>query len=144
MAAVVFRDRLETEGLSDKVRVTSAGTGDWHVGQPADPRAAKILEERGYCCDHVAAQVYEDHLDADLLVALDGSHDRALRRLTERAGGDAERIRMLRSFDPEAARRGDLDVPDPYYHQAGFPEVLQMIEASMPGLVDWVREHLDE
>ncbi len=144
MAAAVFRDRLEKAGLDGRVRVTSAGTGEWHIGQPADPRAARILEEHGYCCDHVAAQVNEDHLNADLLVALDGSHERALRRLVHRAGGDPGRIRMLRSFDPAAAESNDLDVPDPYYYEAGFPEVLSMVEATMPGLLEWVRERLDD
>jgi protein-tyrosine phosphatase len=47
---------------------------------------------------------------------------------------------MLRSFDPDAA---ELDVPDPYYGDyAGFGEVLGMVEAAMPGLVEWVRTRL--
>ena len=49
---------------------------------------------------------------------------------------------MLRSFDPDA---GDEDVPDPYYGDyAGFVEVLGMVEAAMPGLVEWVRSRVDE
>lgn len=35
------------------------------------------------------------------------------------------------------------EVPDPYYGGAhGFTDVLKMVEASMPGLLDWVRERL--
>ena len=136
MAAVVFGEHLRREGLAEAVRVTSAGTGPWHVGEPADERAAKLLAEHGYPTDHVAAQVGEDHLDADLLVALDSGHARALRRLV-----GPDRVRLLRSFDPDAT--GDLDVPDPYYGgDRGFTQVLAMIEAAMPGLVDWVRERV--
>ncbi|WP_254052175.1 hypothetical protein [Aeromicrobium sp. A1-2] len=40
MAHVVLEDRLERAGLADRVSVASAGTGDWHVGQPMDRRAA--------------------------------------------------------------------------------------------------------
>jgi protein-tyrosine phosphatase len=80
-------------------------------------------------------------LKADLLVALDGGHERALQRLVARAGGDPSRIRMLRSFDPKAS--DDLDVPDPYYGgNSGFTRVLRMIEDGMPGLVAWVKENL--
>jgi protein-tyrosine phosphatase len=143
MAEMVFREHLRREGLDDRVKVTSAGTGGWHVGQGADYRAAAVLAEYGYPYKHSAAQVNTDHLKADLLVALDGGHFRALRRLVERAGGDPSRIVLLRSFDPNAS--GDLDVPDPYYGgDSGFTRVLRMIEAAMPGLVDWVRGRLDE
>jgi protein-tyrosine phosphatase len=145
MAAIVFREHLRREGLADKVEVTSAGIGDWHVGNSADYRTVKVLEEYGYDCDHVAAQVGDQHLGADLILAMDSGNDRTLRRMLSAYGGDPSRVRMLRSFDPEAAASGDLDVPDPYFGgKSGFPKVLEMIEATMPGLMSWVRENLDE
>ncbi|HUQ56538.1 low molecular weight protein-tyrosine-phosphatase [Lentzea sp.] len=135
VAALVFREWVAREGLSSHVEVSSAGTGGWHVGDPADPRALKTLADNGYPTDHVAAQVSDLHLEADLLVALDSGHARALRRMA-----DPDRVRLLRSFDPDA---DGTDVPDPYYgDDAGFTEVLTMIEAAMPGLVSWVRERL--
>jgi protein-tyrosine phosphatase len=143
MAEMVFREFLRKEGLEDRIKVTSAGTGGWHIGDGADYRAAAVLREHGYPYTHAAAQVNTDHLRADLLVALDGGHERALQKLVARSGGDPARIRMLRSFDPKAT--GDLDVPDPYYGgNNGFTQVLRMIEASMPGLVDFVKKNLGE
>ncbi|MGH3916218.1 MAG: low molecular weight protein-tyrosine-phosphatase [Pseudonocardiaceae bacterium] len=138
MAEVVFTDVLRREGLDRRVRVSSAGIGDWHVGGPADRRAADTLRRAGYDCAHVAAQLGAEHLSADLLVALDSEHLAVLRRLT----GDAERVVLLRSFDPVAGR--DLDVPDPYYigGKRGFDEVLAMVRAAVPGLLAWVRERL--
>ncbi|HET9143943.1 low molecular weight protein-tyrosine-phosphatase [Actinophytocola sp.] len=142
MAALVFEEQLRRADLAGAVRVTSAGTGSWHIGDPADPRAARTLADRGYPTHHVAAQVDERHLDADLLVAMDTGHEHALRRLLDRHGGDPDRVRLFRSFDPAA--NGDLDVPDPYYGvRDGFVEVLAMIEAGVPGLLDWVRHQLD-
>lgn len=142
MAAMVFREFLRKEGLEGRVKVTSAGTGGWHIGDGADYRAAAVLRENGYPYTHSAAQVNTDHLRADLLVALDAGHERALQKLVARSGGDPARIRMLRSFDPRAT--GDLDVPDPYYgRDAGFTQVLRMIEASMPGLVEYVADSLN-
>jgi protein-tyrosine phosphatase len=136
VAAIIFREHLRRAGLGDLVEVTSAGTGGWHVGDPADPRAAKSLADNGYPTEHSAAQVDDNHLDADLLVALDTGHARALRRLV----GDPERVRLLRSFDPDA---DGVDVPDPYYgDKAGFDRVVEMVEAAVPGLLAWVRERL--
>jgi protein-tyrosine phosphatase len=143
MAALVFAEHLDRAGLADRVRVTSAGIGPWHVGEGADSRARATLAAAGYSTSHVAAQVGADHLSADLLLAMDAGHEAALRDLlTHRAGArDPDRVRMFRTFDPAAT--GDLDVPDPYYGaNDGFTEVLAMIEAATPGLLDWVRERL--
>ncbi|QUQ68968.1 protein-tyrosine phosphatase [Kutzneria sp. CA-103260] len=137
MAELVFREHLREAGLADVVDVNSAGTGPWHVGEPADERARRTLARHGYPTDHVAAQVDDRHLGADLLVALDSGHARALRRIAD----DPERVRLLRSFDPDAGH--DLDVPDPYYGgPEGFDEVLAMVEAASPGLLAWVRDNL--
>ncbi|KAA0023057.1 low molecular weight protein-tyrosine-phosphatase [Antrihabitans cavernicola] len=136
MAEKVFQGHLERAGLANRVRVSSAGTGSWHVGDDADPRTTVVLLEHGYRIGHAAAVVDRDHLDADLVVALDSGHRRDLARL----GVPADRLRLLRSFDPNA---DEADVPDPYYGSAdGFDTVLAQIEAAVPGLLEWVRERL--
>lgn len=136
-AAIVVAEHLRRAGLADRVRVSSAGTGPWHAGEPIDPRAAGVLTRHGYPVEHVAAQVAAEHLDADLLLALDRGHEKALRRMVD----DPARVRLLRSFDPGAS--ADPDVPDPYYGGTeGFEEMLALIEAATPGLLTWVRENL--
>jgi protein-tyrosine phosphatase len=137
MAALVFAEHVRRAGLADRVRVSSAGVGPWHVGEPADARARSTLTAHGYPTEHTAAQVDDDHLSADLLLAMDSGHEKALRRLV----ADPDRVRLFRSFDPDAT--GDLDVPDPYYGGPdGFTDVLAMVEAAVPGLLDHVREQL--
>lgn len=136
MAEKVFARELAAAGLADAVRVSSAGTGSWHVGSPADDRAAALLRTQGYPDRHRARQVDADDLAADLIIALDRGHQRVLRSMVP----DPDRVRLLRSFDP-AAPPG-AEVPDPYYGgAAGFTDVLGMIKAAMPGLLDWVRAH---
>lgn len=108
-AALVFAEHLRRTRLDGAVRVSSAGIGPWHVGAPIDERAGELLARHGYPVEHVAAQVGAEHLDADLFLAMDRGHEKALRRLVD----DPSRVRLLRSFDPEAIV--DLDVPDPYY-----------------------------
>ncbi len=137
IAEKVLAAHLERAGLAAAVRVRSAGTGGWHVGEPVDPRAGEVLRRRGYSDRHTARQVDEELLAADLLVALDREHVAALRRLLP----DPDRVRLLRSFDPTAPP--GAGVPDPYYGgRGGFDDVLEMIEAAAPGLVEWVRERM--
>ncbi|MBN9101754.1 MULTISPECIES: low molecular weight protein-tyrosine-phosphatase [unclassified Pseudonocardia] len=134
IAEKVFATELERAGLADGVRVTSAGTGGWHVGSPADDRAAALLRSEGYPTEHRARQIDSDLLSADLIVALDNTHRRALQSKVP----EPERVRLLRSFDPAAP--SGADVPDPYYgDDDGFAEVLDMIRAAVPGMIDWVR-----
>lgn len=137
IAAAVFHSHVEDAGIADKVRVTSAGTGSWHIGEPCDPRAAAVLRANDYSVDHVAARINDEHLNADLLLAADAGHLDVLIGL----GVPPERARLLRSFDPDAPL--DAEIPDPYYGaDGGFDEVLAMIEAAMPRLLGWVRERL--
>ena len=139
-AALVFAEHLRRAGLGGAVEVTSAGIGPWHAGEPIDERSGEVLARHGYPVEHVAAQVGAEHLDADLFLAMDRGHEKALRGLL----ADPSRVRMLRSFAPDATATGDLDVPDPYYGgPEGFDEVLSMIEATVPGLLAYVRERLD-
>lgn len=141
MSALVFRDFLHRAGLSERVEVSSAGTGSWHVGGYADPRAIQTLVRNGYSGTHRAAALDSHHLQADLLVALDSGHYRELQRRLDQPGQDRGKVRLLRSFDPAAG--ANLDVPDPYYGKdSGFSEVLQQIEQAMPGLVSWVRAEM--
>jgi len=138
MAEKMFADQLRGRGLGDAVRVTSAGTGDWHVGAGADERATQVLYAHGHSTGHTAAQVGTDHLAADLVVAMARNHLRMLRQL----GVDEDRVRMLRSFDPRSGAHAP-DVEDPYYGDVGdFEKVFAVIEAALPGLHDWVDARL--
>ncbi|RSS54352.1 low molecular weight protein-tyrosine-phosphatase [Streptomyces sp. WAC01280] len=143
MAEHVFRRRVEEAGLGGVVEVDSAGTGGWHEGHGADPRTVAVLEENGYTSAHSARQFRASWFPAlDLVIALDEGHVRELRALA-RTPEEAERIRLLRSYDPAA---GDaLDVPDPYYGgREGFEECLEMVEAASEGLLAAVRAEVEE
>jgi protein-tyrosine phosphatase len=131
----VMRSLLREAGLEDEVEVDSAGTGDWHLGDPPDPRAAAAARRRGIALDGEARQVApRDFERYDLLLAADRSTLTRLRALApdERA---REKVRLLREFDPDAA---DPDVPDPYY-AGGFDEVVEIVEAACRGLLAEVR-----
>ena len=129
-ADVVLSSLLAGAGLDDRVAVVSGGMGDWHVGDPMDPRSAVALGARGYDASrHRAQQVRGDWFGRDdVLFAMDESHRRDLLLL-----GDSERVRLFGDFDPQTP---GVEVPDPYYGgRDGFEEVLDMIERTCRALV---------
>lgn len=137
MGEKVLERAFADAGLGAQVAVTSAGTGDWHVGQGAHEPACRTLAAAGYPTSHAARQITPEMVDAARLVlAADRGHYRALRAMAARP----ERVQMLRSFDPEA----DSDeVPDPYgYSDVAYREVLAMLEAAAPGVVEAVAADL--
>jgi protein-tyrosine phosphatase len=140
IAAVVLTQRVEQAGLP--VRVDSAGTGDWHIGEQADHRARAALARAGYDGEEHRARQFDRSwfADRDLVLALDETNLADLRRLAP-DDDTRSRLRLLRSFDPTAA--GDLAVPDPYWGgDADFDEVLAVVERAVDGLVAALRADL--
>ena len=142
MADVVLNAKLERAGLAEDVEVVSAGTGDWHVGNPMDRRAAAVLTAHGYDASGHRAQQFGPHWldDCDLILAMDESNLSDLASLGAVSG--TERLRMFRDFDPRvhdasfSASAGDRDVPDPYYGgDDGFDTVLVMVERTAAAIV---------
>ncbi|HET7172819.1 MAG TPA: low molecular weight protein-tyrosine-phosphatase [Nocardioidaceae bacterium] len=134
MAEVVLRDRLQRRGMADAVQVQSAGTGDWHVGQGMDARAARTLSRAGYDGSrHRARTVTPGWLGSqDLVLVMDHENlQDVLAAMPPEA--DPDRVRMFRRFDPDSA--DDADVPDPWYGgYDGFADVLAVIERTSDAL----------
>lgn len=143
MAEAVLRDRIEAAGLSDAVEVDSAGTGHFHIGHDADPRALATLKSAGYDLRHAARQFEAHWLErSDLILAMDSANLAALRTVAQHHGVAADHVRLFRSFDPEA--EPDAEVPDPYYGgDEGFLDVLHLIERASDGIVGHVRQELN-
>ncbi|MDR7329822.1 low molecular weight protein-tyrosine-phosphatase [Corynebacterium guangdongense] len=140
MAEVIFTEAVARAGLEGLIRVSSSGTGDWHVGEGADERALRELADNGYDgSDHRASQVGPETLAADLIIALDTNHRSSL---IVASGAAEEKVRMLRDFDPAAGP--DASVADPYFGgPAGFITTREQIEAAVPGILDWARAQLN-
>jgi protein-tyrosine phosphatase len=140
-AEVVMRSLLEQAGLDDRVTVASGGTGNWHIGSGIDERAGAVLSAAGYDgsahrARHFVLEWFDDY---DLIVVMDRSNRHYVTQVA-RGPDDVEKIRLLRSYDPVAVRRGELDVPDPYYDdEYGFLRVLEMIQRGCEGLLEEVR-----
>ncbi len=135
-AAVVMTQKLNEAGLSRTISVRSAGTGDWHLGEQMDRRAAATLTAHGYDpTEHRATQFDASWFDQhDLVLVMDQLNARNVQAMAHDES-DKSRIMMFRTFDPVADET--LDVPDPWYSgDDSFTVVLTMVERTCDALVD--------
>lgn len=112
--------RHECADTELKVIIDSAGTGDWHVGQPPDERAQAVAARNGVDIGHLRARqvTASDFHDFDHLIAMDNQNLRDLTAM--RPANSATRLSLL--FDHIDGRAGE-DVADPYYgEEDGFDQ----------------------
>lgn len=104
----------------------SAGTGDWHIGEPPHLPMIAAARERGYDLSPLRARqvVPGDFTRFDLIFGMDRANLSAI-----------ERIRPLDSTTPVQLFLGEAEVPDPYF-DASFETALGLIEAGAARLVD--------
>lgn len=130
LAEAAFRAEAERLGLD--VEIDSAGTGDWHVGYPPDPRAAAVAAKNGIDISHLRArQVWPgDFRRFDHVVALDAQNLADLKRL--RPADASATLSLL--LDHVEGREGQA-VADPYYGDAShFDAAWAEVAAGARGL----------
>lgn len=138
----VFRRLVQERAPHLPLEIDSAGTHDYHVGEPPDSRAVAAAGRRGIDLRSLRARQVsdEDFEHFDLIVAMDRLNQVTL---LERAPPDAHgRIRLFMEF----ARDGNVqDVPDPYYGgPLGFEQVLDLAGQAAAGLLDEVLNEMQD
>lgn len=129
----VFRRVLAAQAPDLQIEIDSAGTHDYHVGDPPDRRSIAAAKRRGIDLSSLRARTVatEDFAHYDLILAMDEENLGELKRRAPAA--HHERIRLMMEFAPQAVSRA---VPDPYYGGAqGFEQVLDLLEEAASGLV---------
>ncbi len=138
LAQGLFQDLVNREKLDQKIFISSAGTGNWHIGNLPDERMRQTAQSKGIKLESRAQQFQsKDFNRFNLVLAMDHSN---LVRLSEIAPSTLppDKLMLFRSFDPESNE--DQDVPDPYYGGAkGFEEVYSMIKRTCPPLLDYIK-----
>ena len=134
MAEGIFIHLLRARGRGQAYRVDSAGTGDWHVGQPPDPRAVAAAGIHGVTLPSLGRQVRtSDFAEFDLVLAMDSTVHRDL--LTLCPAPLRGRVKLMRKFDSQD--EPGRDVPDPYYGgPSGFAATYDMLHRCCVGLLD--------
>ncbi|SDD09226.1 low molecular weight protein-tyrosine-phosphatase [Ruegeria marina] len=120
--------------LMPDAQTDSAGTGDWHVGEPPYGPMQVAAQARGIDLSDLRARQFTaaDFTRFDLILGMDMQNIADIEAL--RPAGNATPVRLFTEFAPET---GATHVPDPYYTR-DFDGALDLIRAAAAGL----RKHL--
>jgi protein-tyrosine phosphatase len=120
IAEGIAKQIVEQKGLH--VKVSSAGTGSWHAGEPPCKNSIEVAHKNGVDISHLrASQITKKELkEFDVVIALDESNYNDLKNL------GAKNLYKLGSFGHH-----NQDVPDPYFFNGfeGFDKVYEMIDS---------------
>jgi protein-tyrosine phosphatase len=141
-AECVFRTLVARESLAARIAIDSAGTHDYQLGEPPDPRAMAAARRRGYAITARVARQIEaaDFRRFGWILAMDRYNLVELRALRPRDYGG--HLALFLDFAPELGIR---EVPDPYHGTPeDFERVLDLAERGAAALLDAVRAQLPE
>ena len=139
-AEAVFRACVAKAGLEQNILIDSAGTHDYHIGEPPDRRAQHAALRRGYDMSMLRGRQIgtEDFERFDYVLAMDCDNLAILQRLRQRDTNS--HLGLFLEFAQHTRAR---EVPDPYYGgEEGFERVLDMIEDASEGLLKHIQTHL--
>jgi protein-tyrosine phosphatase len=124
--------------LPDAV-IDSAGTSDWHMGEPPYPPMQAAARARGIDISGLRARQVSaaDFGRFDLILCMDAQNMARLEAL--RPDGSETPVRLFTDFAPESAAD---HVPDPYYTR-DFDGALDLIETCAAGLAASLRKAQD-
>ena len=136
-AEAVFRQHITAAGLERHIEVDSAGTSDWHLGEPPDPRSMRAAAERLYDLSLLRARqvLVRDFEDFDYILAMDRQNLAHLEELCPVAC--QEKLGLLLTY----GNTGWEEVPDPYNSgREGFELVLDLVESASASLLQEIRK----
>jgi len=109
--------------------VASAGTGNWHVGQPADKRSIAVAKSYGYDISKQRARHFDRQMleEYDHVLVMDRNNLRDVLKLAV----NEEQRKKISLFLTD-----DLEVTDPYYDDQLFDPVFKTIELRAKKLID--------
>jgi protein-tyrosine phosphatase len=136
MAEAVFRHKVKQAGLQEQILVDSAGTGNWHAGEPPHHGTRALLDTKGIAYSGMVARQIRlsDLTFFDYILTMDKANYQDTVRLGTVRG-------VLRPFLEYAPDCGTDEVPDPYY-TGGFEEVYDLITTASEGLLAEIRQRL--
>lgn len=136
MAEAVFQHLVNQAGLSDQFIVDSAGTEDWHAGEPAHSGTLNVLRQHHIPYHGRSRQITpSDFSTFDYILAMDRSH---LNYLQRRAGSTTAQISLFLTPAYEAGLVSVQEVPDPYYN-GHYSQTYELVSVGCAALLDYIR-----
>jgi protein-tyrosine phosphatase len=138
----IFQSMVEKSGLSDKIKVDSAGSHGYHVGELPHATTRSAAAKRGYNLQSRARQYTEkDFSDFDYILGMDVSNKEHLCALAP----ENSKAEIISFIDLCPTYKDQFpDVPDPYYGgPKGFDLVLDVVEEGCKNLLAKIKkDHL--
>ncbi|OBZ19507.1 phosphotyrosine protein phosphatase [Bacillus sp. FJAT-27264] len=133
MAEAVLRHKIHERGLSSSITVDSAGTGDWHIGNPPHEGTRRILDQHGISYEGMKARRVssDDFENYQYIICMDNSNGTNVRKLQ---GGEEAELLFFMDLLPEEELR---EVPDPYF-TGNFEQVYDLMDAGCNVLLDTI------
>ena len=136
----VFRHKVHAAGLIERIAIDSAGTHNYHPGEPPDARSQHHAKRRGYDLSALRARALSeaDIERFDWLIVMDDlNYSTVLKRMAD------EHHRKLRRLTEFCTVHQTREVPDPYYgERADFERVLDLVEDGCDGLLALIRSDM--
>jgi protein-tyrosine phosphatase len=131
LAEGIMRQLVEQEGLDWEI--SSAGTGDWHIGRKPDHRGIAVAKQFGYDISEQKAQLFTPHLfnTFDYILVMDKKNYRDVLRLA----ANNDQRKKVRFF---LADEGE--VIDPYHYDHLFEPVFKEVETRCKRLIAEFRQ----
>lgn len=136
----VFQHLVDESGLSDAIKVDSAGTHNYHIGESPDARSIIAARKRGYDLSQLTARQVNatDFQEADLILAMDWENLAYLQQNCPKVYHYKLMLMMRFSNSYEEA-----NVPDPFYGGSdGFKKVLDYLEDASEGVLELVKKRV--
>jgi len=126
LAEGIMRHLVDEENLNWEI--ASAGTGDWHVNQPADKRSIAVARDFGYDISKQRARHFNEDMfeEFDHILVMDQNN---LRDVLKLASNDIQRSKV-KLFLPD-----ESEVTDPYFDDRLFEPVFLEIEERCKQLI---------
>eukprot|EP01018_Ginkgo_biloba_P004183 Gb_29395 [translate_table: standard] len=145
-AEAVFHDVVQKRGLTSMFKIDSAGTIDYHEGNPADPRMKAAAKKRGINITSISRPISPlDFKEFDLILAMDKQNRDDILESYEKwkvensLPADARnKVKLMCTY---CKQHKEIEVPDPYYGgPQGFEKVLDILEDACESLLDTILE----
>lgn len=138
MAEALFKDHVQRRGLNHLFKIDSAGTGDWHVGQPPHEGTQKKLQENNISFSELKGrQIQEEDITTfDYIIAMDRENKRDIEALMPDDDKVHAKIITFMSF---LNNQPYEDVPDPYF-TGNFDEVYDIVSRGTEKLLHYICE----
>lgn len=141
LAEGVFRAEVSLAGLETRIEADSAGTGDWHVGDPPHRQSCRVAQEKGFSIDDLRGRqiTVMDFSRFDYVIAMD--RDNVARMQALAPPGLARKINLFMSFAADAGSHdGPEEIGDPYGRDLeAYRETLDLCERAARGLLHYIR-----